>query len=226
MVVKILIVEDNNKLRKLIDVYLSHNGYKTYNAADGLEALNIINNNMIDLVICDIMMPNMDGFELVEELRTIYTNLPILIVTAKEAKEDKILGFKLGIDDYMVKPIDLEELLMRVKALLRRANINNEHKLTIGDLVLDYDKLTVTKGDEVTELPQKEFYLLYKLLSYPNQIFTRIQLMDDIWGMDAKSDEQTVNVHIRRLREKFSHYKEFEIVTVRGLGYKAVKEND
>ncbi|MGG7178455.1 response regulator transcription factor [Clostridium paraputrificum] len=224
--VKILIVEDNNKLRKLIDVYLSHNGYKTYNATDGLEALEIINNNMIDLVICDIMMPNMDGFELVEELRTIYTNLPILIVTAKEAKEDKILGFKLGIDDYMVKPIDLEELLMRVKALLRRANINNEHKLTIGDLVLDYDKLTVTKGDDVTELPQKEFYLLYKLLSYPNQIFTRIQLMDDIWGMDAKSDEQTVNVHIRRLREKFSHYSEFEIVTVRGLGYKAVREND
>lgn len=224
--VKVLIVEDNNKLRKLIDVYLTHNGYKTYNATDGLEALEIINNNMIDLVICDIMMPNMDGFELIEELREIYSNLPILIVTAKESKEDKILGFKLGIDDYMVKPIDLEELLMRVKALLRRANINNEHKLTIKDVVLDYDKLTVTKGDEEIELPQKEFYLLYKLLSYPNKIFTRMQLMDDIWGMDVKSDEQTVNVHIRRLREKFSHYKEFEIITVRGLGYKAVREDD
>ncbi|MBS5950651.1 MAG: response regulator transcription factor [Clostridium sp.] len=224
--VKVLIVEDNNKLRKLIDVYLTHNGYKTYSATDGLEALEIINNNMIDLVICDIMMPNMDGFELIEELREIYSNLPILIVTAKESKEDKILGFKLGIDDYMVKPIDLEELLMRVKALLRRANINNEHKLTIKDVVLDYDKLTVTKGDEEIELPQKEFYLLYKLLSYPNKIFTRMQLMDDIWGMDVKSDEQTVNVHIRRLREKFSHYKEFEIITVRGLGYKAVREDD
>ncbi|CDM70058.1 Two component transcriptional regulator, winged helix family [Clostridium bornimense] len=224
--VKILIVEDNNKLRKLIDVYLTHNGYKTYNATDGLEALNIINNNMIDLVICDIMMPNMDGFELIKELREIYTNLPILIVTAKESKEDKILGFKLGSDDYMVKPIDLEELLMRVKALLRRANINNEHKLTIGDVVLDYDKLTVTKGNEKIELPQKEFYLLYKLLSYPNKIFTRMQLMDDIWGMDVKSDEQTVNVHIRRLREKFSNYNEFEIVTVRGLGYKAVRKDD
>lgn len=224
--VKVLIVEDNNKLRKLIDVYLTHNGYKTYSATDGLEALKIINNNMIDLVICDIMMPNMDGFELIEELREIYSNLPILIVTAKESKEDKILGFKLGIDDYMVKPIDLEELLMRVKALLRRANINNEHKLTIKDVVLDYDKLTVTKGDEEIELPQKEFYLLYKLLSYPNKIFTRMQLMDDIWGMDVKSDEQTVNVHIRRLREKFSHYKEFEIITVRGLGYKAVREDD
>lgn len=223
--VKVLIVEDNNKLRKLIDVYLTHNGYKTYSATDGLEALEIINNNMIDLVICDIMMPNMDGFELIEELREIYSNLPILIVTAKESKEDKILGFKLGIDDYMVKPIDLEELLMRVKALLRRANINNEHKLTIKDVVLDYDKLTVTKGDEEIELPQKEFYLLYKLLSYPNKIFTRMQLMDDIWGMDVKSDEQTVNVHIRRLREKFSHYKEFEIITVRGLGYKAVRED-
>lgn len=224
--VKVLIVEDNNKLRKLINVYLTHNGYKTYSATDGLEALEIINNNMIDLVICDIMMPNMDGFELIEELREIYSNLPILIVTAKESKEDKILGFKLGIDDYMVKPIDLEELLMRVKALLRRANINNEHKLTIKDVVLDYDKLTVTKGDEEIELPQKEFYLLYKLLSYPNKIFTRMQLMDDIWGMDVKSDEQTVNVHIRRLREKFSHYKEFEIITVRGLGYKAVREDD
>lgn len=224
--VKVLIVEDNNKLRKLIAVYLTHNGYKTYNATDGLEALEIINNNMIDLVICDIMMPNMDGFELIEELREIYSNLPILIVTAKESKEDKILGFKLGIDDYMVKPIDLEELLMRVKALLRRANINNEHKLTIKDVLLDYDKLTVTKGDEEIELPQKEFYLLYKLLSYPNKIFTRMQLMDDIWGMDVKSDEQTVNVHIRRLREKFSHYKEFEIITVRGLGYKAVREDD
>ena len=224
--VKVLIVEDNNKLRKLIDVYLTHNGYKTYSATDGLEALEIINNNMIDLVICDIMMPNMDGFELIEELREIYSNLPILIVTAKESKEDKILGFKLGIDDYMVKPIDLEELLMRVKALLRRANINNEHKLTIKDVVLDYDTLTVTKGDEEIELPQKEFYLLYKLLSYPNKIFTRMQLMDDIWGMDVKSDEQTVNVHIRRLREKFSHYKEFEIITVRGLGYKAVREDD
>lgn len=224
--VKVLIVEDNNKLRKLIDVYLTHNGYKTYSATDGLEALEIINNNMIDLVICDIMMPNMDGFELIEELREIYSNLPILIVTAKESKEDKILGFKLGIDDYMVKPIDLEELLMRVKALLRRANINNEHKLTIKDVVLDYDKLTVTKGDEEIELPQKEFYLLYKLLSYPNKIFTRMQLMNDIWGMDVKSDEQTVNVHIRRLREKFSHYKEFEIITVRGLGYKAVREDD
>lgn len=224
--VKVLIVEDNNKLRKLIDVYLTHNGYKTYSATDGLEALEIINNNMIDLVICDIMMPNMDGFELIEELREIYSNLPILIVTAKESKKDKILGFKLGIDDYMVKPIDLEELLMRVKALLRRANINNEHKLTIGNVVLDYDKLTVTKGDEEIELPQKEFYLLYKLLSYPNKIFTRMQLMDDIWGMDVKSDEQTVNVHIRRLREKFSHYKEFEIITVRGLGYKAVREDD
>ncbi|MBU5316390.1 response regulator transcription factor [Clostridium bornimense] len=126
----------------------------------------------------------------------------------------------------MVKPIDLEELLMRVKALLRRANINNEHKLTIGDVVLDYDKLMVTKGEEKIELPQKEFYLLYKLLSYPNKIFTRMQLMDDIWGMDVKSDEQTVNVHIRRLREKFSNYNEFEIVTVRGLGYKAVRKDD
>lgn len=219
--IKVLIVEDNDKLRRMIDIYLNQNNFKTYTAKDGLEALDILDNNSIDLVICDIMMPNMDGFELIKELRTVYKELPIIIVTAKESKDDKMMGFKVGTDDYMVKPIDLEELLMRIQALLRRFNIKNEHKLKVGDVTLDYDTLTVSKNDENIILPKKEFYLLYKLLSYPQRIFTRMELMDDIWGMNTNSDEQTVNVHIRRLREKFKDYDEFEIITIRGLGYKA-----
>lgn len=222
--IKVLIVEDNDKLRRMIDIYLNQNNFKTYTARDGLEALDILENNYIDLVICDIMMPNMDGFELIKELRMVYKELPIIVVTAKESKDDKMKGFKLGTDDYMVKPIDLEELLMRIQALLRRFNIKNEHKIEIGDVILDYDKLTVSKNNEIIILPQKEFYLLYKLLSYPQRIFTRLEIMDDIWGMNTNSDEQTVNVHIRRLREKFKDYEEFEIITIRGLGYKAEKK--
>lgn len=221
--IKILIVEDNDNLRKMIDIYLRQNNFETYLAKNGLEALDILENNIIDLIVCDIMMPKMNGFELIKELRCIYVDLPIIIVTAKESKEDKIVGFKLGTDDYMTKPIDLEELLMRIKALLRRYSIKNNHKLNIGDVELDYDKLSVTKNEESIYLPKKEFYLLYKLLSYPGKIFTRMELMDDIWGMDSCSEEQTVNVHIRRLREKFKEYSEFEIITVRGLGYKVEK---
>lgn len=222
--IKILIVEDNDNLRKMIDIYLRQNNFETYLAKNGLEALDILENNIIDLIVCDIMMPKMNGFELIKELRCIYVDLPIIIVTAKESKEDKIVGFKLGTDDYMTKPIDLEELLMRIKALLRRYSIKNNHKLNIGDVELDYDKLSVTKNEESIYLPKKEFYLLYKLLSYPGKIFTRMELMDDIWGMDSCSEEQTVNVHIRRLREKFKEYSEFEIITVRGLGYKVEKK--
>ena len=222
--IKILIVEDNDNLRQMIDIYLRQNNFETYLAKNGLEALNILEKNVIDLIVCDIMMPKMNGFELIKELRCIYVDLPIIIVTAKESKEDKIVGFKLGTDDYMTKPIDLEELLMRIKALLRRYSIKNNHKLNIGDVELDYDKLSVTKNEESIYLPKKEFYLLYKLLSYPGKIFTRMELMDDIWGMDSCSEEQTVNVHIRRLREKFKEYSEFEIITVRGLGYKVEKK--
>lgn len=221
--IKILIVEDNDNLGKMIDIYLRQNNFETYLAKNGLEALDILEKNVIDLIVCDIMMPKMNGFELIKELRCIYVDLPIIIVTAKESKEDKIVGFKLGTDDYMTKPIDLEELLMRIKALLRRYSIKNNHKLNIGDVELDYDKLSVTKNEESIYLPKKEFYLLYKLLSYPGKIFTRMELMDDIWGMDSCSEEQTVNVHIRRLREKFKEYSEFEIITVRGLGYKVEK---
>ena len=222
--IKILIVEDNDNLRKMIDIYLRQNNFETYLAKNGLEALDILEKNVIDLIVCDIMMPKMNGFELIKELRCIYVDLPIIIVTAKESKEDKIVGLKLGTDDYMTKPIDLEELLMRIKALLRRYSIKNNHKLNIGDVELDYDKLSVTKNEESIYLPKKEFYLLYKLLSYPGKIFTRMELMDDIWGMDSCSEEQTVNVHIRRLREKFKEYSEFEIITVRGLGYKVEKK--
>ena len=222
--IKVLIVEDNYNLRKMIDIYLKQNNFDTYVACDGVEALDILGKHHVDLIICDIMMPKMDGFELTKEIRSVYLDLPIIIVTAKGAKEDKIKGFKLGIDDYMTKPIDLEELLMRIQALLRRYNIKNEHKLNIGDVQLDYDNLSISKGEERLYLPKKEFYLLYKLLSYPGRIFTRMELMDEIWGMDTESDEQTVNVHIRRLREKFKGYDEFEIITVRGLGYKVEKK--
>lgn len=222
--IKVLIVEDNYNLRKMIDIYLKQNNFDTYVSCDGWEALDILEKYHIDLIICDIMMPKMDGFELTKEIRSVYPDLPIIIVTAKGAKEDKIRGFKLGIDDYMIKPIDLEELLMRMQALLRRYNIKNEHKLNIGNVQLNYDNLSISKGEEIIYLPKKEFYLLYKLLSYPGRIFTRMELMDEIWGMDTESDEQTVNVHIRRLREKFKDYDEFEIITVRGLGYKVEKK--
>ena len=164
--IKVLIVEDNDKLRRMIDIYLKQNNFKTYTAKDGLEALYILDNNPIDLVICDIMMPNMDGFELIKELRTVYKELPIIIVTAKESKDDKMMGFKLGTDDYMVKPIDLEELLMRIQALLRRFNIKNEHKLKVGSVILDYDTLTVSKNGENIILPKKNFiyYISYLVI--------------------------------------------------------------
>ena len=174
--IKILIVEDNDNLRRMIDIYLKQNNFETYLAKDGLEALDILDCNSVDLIICDIMMPKMNGFELIEELRSVYVDLPIIIVTAKESKEDKIIGFELGTDDYMTKPIDLEELLMRIKALLRRYNIKNDRKLNIGDVVLDYDNISVSKNGKTIYLAKKEFYLLYKLLSYPGRIFTRMEL--------------------------------------------------
>lgn len=217
----ILIAEDDHSLRTLMRAYLEQEGYKVYLAADGREALTILENTHIDLAICDLMMPFLDGFQLTEQLRQANFTLPILVVTAREGLEDKKRAFALGTDDYMVKPVDMNEMIWRVGALLRRAQIVNEHKLTIGNVVLDYDALTVTSENETLELPRKEFYLLYKLLSYPKKIFTRQQLMDEIWGMDAKTDERTVDVHIKRLREKLGGLEEFKIITVRGLGYKA-----
>lgn len=202
---------------------LADHGYNSIPAADGAEALDIMDRQYIDLIVADIMMPNMDGYQLTKALRDANYTLPVLMVTAKDQFIDLQQGFRTGADDYMIKPVNVNELVLRVEALLRRARISSEKKITIGSTVLDYDALTVTIHGKETLLPQKEFYLLYKLLSYPNKIFTRQQLMDEIWGMFSETDERTVNTHINRLRDKFSDCSDFEIVTVRGLGYKAVK---
>lgn len=218
--VNILVVEDDKNLQKLMTAVLKQNGYDVLIAKDGVQALSVIDKSHVDLIISDIMMPNMDGYRLTDELRKSNYNLPILMVTAKDTLDDKKKGFLVGTDDYMVKPIDMDEMILRVAALLRRSRIINEHRLTIGEVELDYDTLTVSKKGSPIVLPKKEFYLLFKLLSYPKHIFTRQQLMDEIWGMESEADERTVDVHIKRLREKFTNFDEFEIVTVRGLGYK------
>lgn len=221
----ILVVEDNADMRELFCTVLNDRGYKCYPAQDGEEALEIIDKEYIDLIVADIMMPRMDGYQLTQELRRADYQLPILMVTAKDQFEDMQRGFGIGADDYMIKPINVKELVLRVEALLRRAKIVSEKKIVAGNTVLDYDALTVTLHGKETILPQKEFYLLYKLLSYPNKIFTRQQLMDEIWGMTSETDERTVNTHINRLRDKFADCGDFEIITVRGLGYKAVKKD-
>ncbi|MGN0484970.1 MAG: response regulator transcription factor [Lachnospiraceae bacterium] len=222
----ILVVEDNADMRELFCTVLTDSGYHAIPAVDGIDALDIMDKEFIDLIVADIMMPNMDGYELTKSLRDANYEMPILMVTAKDQFDDMQKGFCVGTDDYMIKPINVKELVLRVQALLRRAKIYSEKKIVIGTTTLDYDALTVTvKGLEMI-LPQKEFYLLYKLLSYPNKIFTRQQLMDEIWGMFSETDERTVNTHINRLRDKFSDCEDFEIVTVRGLGYKAVKKNE
>jgi DNA-binding response OmpR family regulator len=202
---------------------LQQNGFEPLQAEDGVAALEIMDGQHVDLVILDLIMPNMDGYELTKQLRLTWKYLPILMVTAKQEPKDKRKGFLVGTDDYMTKPVDEEEMILRIKALLRRSQIVNEHRLVIGDMILNYDSLTVSRGDEMITLPQKEFHLLFKLLAYPNTIYTRLQLMDELWGMDSETDDHTLNVHINRLRERFRDWPEFEIVTVRGLGYKAVK---
>lgn len=209
-----------------MEAVLLSEGFAPVLAENGEQALQILDRQHIDLMVTDIMMPGIDGYTLTEELRNAGYQLPILMVTAKETAKDKRRGFLVGTDDYMVKPIDDEEMILRIRALLRRAKIVNEKKLTVGDVTLNYDTLTVARKSEHITLPQKEFYLLYKLLSYPDVIFTRMQLMDEIWGMDSQSDEHTVSVHIGRLRERFYDWPEFEIVTVRGLGYKAVRHDE
>ena len=220
----LLIAEDEKDMQNIIVDFMKQGGHSCILANDGVEALSILENNTVDLIILDIMMPKMDGFEVARLLREANFTMPILMATAKHLPEDKKKGFIVGTDDYMTKPIDTEEMLLRIRALLRRSQIVNERKLTIGKVRLDYDALTVTRENEIQTLPQKEFYLLYKLLSYPGRIFTRIQLMDEIWGMESETTDTTVNVHINRLRNKFSNYPEFELICVRGLGYKAVKK--
>lgn len=220
----ILVVEDDAALRKMMQSVLQRNGYRPLVAEDGQAALDILEREQADLIITDIMMPNMDGYELTELLRQSNYNMPILMVTVKETYTDKHRGFSAGIDDYMVKPIDINEMILRVRALLRRAQIANEHRLQVGNTMLDWDSLQVYFDGQQLSLPQKEFYLLFTLLSYQGKIFTRQQLLDEIWGMDTESDERTVDVHINRLRDRFKNNPDFEIVTVRGLGYKAVAQ--
>lgn len=220
----ILVADDDKNTRLFLCAVLEGAGYTVTAVADGEEALRAMECEHIDLAVLDIMMPRMDGYELTRLLRESNNNLPILMVSAKQLPADKHKGFSVGTDDYITKPIDDEEMLYRVKALLRRAKIASERRIVIGEVVLDYDSFTVSRAGEEQTLPQKEFLLLYKLLSYPGKIFTRIQLMDEIWGADSDTGWETVTVHIGRLRKRFEGFPEFEIESVRGLGYKAVKK--
>lgn len=219
----LLIVDDDRHIRFVLKELLELEGYTIFTAKNGEEALNTIFEKHIDLVIVDIMMPKLDGYEFTKAVRSNNIDLPILMISAKQLPEDRKKGFISGIDDFMTKPIDSEELLLHIKALLRRAKNNNEKQIIIGDVILDYDSYTASRLDEKIELPQKEFQLLFKLLSFPNKIFTRIQLMDEFWGIYTNSEERTVDTHINRLRDKFRNNPDFEIITIRGLGYKAVK---
>ena len=220
--IHILVAEDNWHTARLMKAILNAEGYQVHLAADGIEALEVLDNQHIDLILLDVMMPRMDGYEFTEQLRSVHINTPILMITAKHFPEERCKGFRVGTDDYMIKPVNEDEMLLRIKALLRRAKIAYEKKLKIGSVELDYNALSVTKNGETQTLPQKEFYLLYKLLSNPNRIYTRMQLMDEIWGADSETVDTTINVHVTRLRRRFEGWKEFEIVSIRGIGYKAV----
>lgn len=220
---KILIAEDDNELRQLFSHVLIKNGYSVTGVDNGERALAAMDTSYYDLIISDIMMPVMDGYELVKTIRAAGNNTPVLMITAREAFDDMREGFISGTDDYMVKPVNVNELLLRVGALLRRAQIINERRLVVGDTVMECDSLTVTVNGQSMVLPQKEFMLLYKMASYPGRIFTRQQLMDDIWGYESETNTHTVDVHIGRLRERFKDSRDFRIVTMRGLGYKVEK---
>ena len=221
---RILIAEDDKELRQLFQHVLMKNGYAVTGVADGKEALDAIDKGYYDLIISDIMMPVMDGYELVSSLRQAGINTPVMMITAKDAFDDMRMGFLSGSDDYMVKPVNVNEMVLRVGALLRRAQLANERRQVIGNTVLECDSLSVHSGKETMTLPQKEFMLLYKMVSFPGRIFTRQQLMDDIWGYSSETDTHTVDVHIGRLRERFRDNPDFKIVTMRGVGYKVVKQ--
>ena len=221
---RILVVEDDAELRGLFRRVLEKNGYEALEAADGQQALDVLDENYIDLIISDIMMPVMDGYELVRSLREADISIPVLMITAKDAFDDMRRGFLSGTDDYMVKPVNVNEMVLRVGALLRRAQMISERREVLGGTTLVYDTLTIQReGHEIT-LPQKEFLLLYKMAAAPGRIFTRQQIMDDIWGIESETDPHTVDVHIGRLRERFRDNPDFEIVTMRGLGYKVVRK--
>ena len=220
---KILIAEDDGELRQLFSHVLTKNGYTVRGVSDGQEALDAMQGDYFDLIISDIMMPRVDGYELVSRLRSGGNQTPVLMITAKDAFDDMQRGFLSGTDDYMVKPVNVNEMVLRVSALLRRARMINERRQVLGSTVLECDSLTVSTGEETFNLPQKEFMLLYKMASYPGKIFTRQQLMDEIWGYDSDSDTHTVDVHIGRLRDRFRDSADFKIVTIRGVGYKVVR---
>lgn len=220
----ILVVDDDKNIRFVMKEVLEANQYTVFTACDGEEAFEVMVKEHIDLAIVDIMMPRLDGYEFTKELREFNDELPVLMVSAKQLPDDRKKGFVAGIDDFMAKPIDTDELLLHIKALLRRYKIVSERKIVVGAIELDYDSYTVKGHGETIELPQKEFLLLYKLLSFPGKIFTRIQLMDEIWGVDCDTDSETVTVHIGRLRKRFDGWEEFSIESIRGLGYKAVKK--
>ena len=222
----ILLVEDDNNLRRLMATVLKRNRYNVFQAENGNQAISIAADNHIDIMVCDIMLPEVNGYEVTEAVREFNVNLPVIMVTALETLDDKRRGFASGADDYMVKPIDTDELLMRIGALLRRAKATNERRISVGDIEIDLDSMTVNCNDQTFTLPKKEFFLLFKLLSMPNHIFTRSALMEELWNPDSDADERTIDVHIKRLRERLDEagITEFEIVTVRGLGYKAIKK--
>ncbi len=222
---KIMVVEDDKNAGRLMKTVLEQNGYSVVMATDGQEALDVMDRVKIDLIILDLMLPVMGGYEFLDTIRSQGCDVPVMIVTAKQLPVDRKIGFRLGTDDFMVKPVDEEELLLRIKALLRRARISNEHKLVLGNTVLDYDSYTVDSNGVRYALPGKEFLLIFKLLSYPDKIFTRRQLLDELWDMETDTTERTVDVHVNRLRDKFKDNPDFEIVTVRGLGYKAIPRN-
>lgn len=218
----ILVVDDHEHIRRLYEYTLEKNGYKPFTAADGKDALDVLEKQHIDLVILDLMMPNLDGYGCLKALREGGNDVPVLVITAKGESEDVRKSFLLGTDDFMVKPVDEVEMLLRIKALLRRSKISEEQRIKIGETELIYDSFSVVRNGVTTTLPRKEFQILFKLLSFPNKTFTRQNLMDEFWSMDSDSEERTVDVHINRLRERFKDNPDFSIVTVRGLGYKAV----
>ncbi|QKS72663.1 response regulator transcription factor [Paenalkalicoccus suaedae] len=219
--ITILLVEDDKSLRRLIHVFLKKQGYTVLEATNGLEALALLEDNHVDLLLCDIMMPEMDGISLMEAWQDAKMTTPVLVVTAKEDMETMERSFRAGGDDYIVKPIKLQELALRIQALLRRARITAEKRITIGTVIVDYESLSIEAGSNTIFLPKKEFYLLYKLLSYPRRVFSRVELLEEIWGLDADVDSRTVDSHVKKIRRRTEEIAEFEIVTVRGLGYKA-----
>lgn len=216
---KIMVVDDEMHIRELVRFYLDKAGFDTIEAANAEEALDIVENQYIDLAVVDIMMPGMDGFELVEQMRQ-YREFPVIMLTAKSQPKDKLRGFSLGIDDYVTKPFDPDELMARVKTILKRYSINSSNVVKIGDVIFDGDKYEVRYQDQIIHLPLKQFELAFELAKNPNQIFTREQLIEKIWGMDYDGFDRTVDVHIKRIRENLGHLPGFKVVTVRGLGYK------